>query len=67
MVSSQRRIVRDQRDRFESEHDAFFARVQKGYREIAAREPERVRTVASDRPIAEVKSAIAEIMTIHFE
>ncbi len=66
-MSSQRRVVRDQRDRFESEHDAFFARVQKGYRDIAAREPERVRTVASDRPIAEVKSAIAEIMTSHFQ
>jgi dTMP kinase len=66
-MSSQRRVVRDQRDRFESEHDAFFARVQKGYRDIAAREPERVRTVASDRPIAEVKSAIAKIMTSHFQ
>ena len=65
-MSLQRRVARDQRDRFEREHDAFFARVQKGYREIAAREPERVRTVASDRPIAEVKAAIAEIMTNYF-
>jgi len=66
-MSSQRRALRDQEDRFESEHDAFFARVQKGYLEIAACEPERVKTVASDRPIAEVKSAIAEIMTFQFK
>ena len=66
-TSSQRRALRGQKDRFESEQDAFFARVQKGYRDIAAREPERVRTVASNRPIAEVKSAIAKIMTSHFQ
>lgn len=62
-MSLQRRAAPDQRDRFEREQDAFFARVQTGYRDIAAREPERVRTVASDRPIEEVQADIAEIMT----
>jgi dTMP kinase len=62
-VSSRRRARRDQRDRFEREQDPFFERVQTAYREIAAREPERVRTVLSDRPLEEVQADIAAIMS----
>lgn len=62
-VSLQRRAAWDQRDRFEREQDPFFARVQAAYRDIAAREPERVRTVVTDRPIEEVQADIAGIMS----
>ncbi len=61
-VSLQRRAAWDQRDRFEREQDPFFARVQAAYRDTAAREPERVRTVVTDRPIEEVQADIAGIM-----
>jgi dTMP kinase len=46
--------------RFEAEQDAFFQRVWEKYREIAAREPERVVLIEGDLSIDEVHEKIAE-------
>jgi dTMP kinase len=46
--------------RFESEHDAFFRRVWEKYREIAAREPDRVVLIEGDLTIEEVHEQIVE-------
>jgi dTMP kinase len=44
--------------RFESEQDAFYRRVHEKYREIAAREPERVVLIEGDLSIDEVHERI---------
>jgi dTMP kinase len=46
--------------RFESEQDAFYRRVWQKYREIAAREPERVVVIEGDLGIEEVHEQIVE-------
>jgi dTMP kinase len=46
--------------RFESEQDAFFRRVWEKYREIAAREPDRVVLIEGDLTIDEVHEQIIE-------
>jgi dTMP kinase len=46
--------------RFEQEKDAFFRRVWEKYREIAAREPERVVLIEGDLTIDEVHEQIVE-------
>jgi dTMP kinase len=46
--------------RFEQEQDAFYGRVWRQYREIAAREPERVVLIEGDLTIDEVHEQIAE-------
>ena len=46
--------------RFETEQDAFFRRVWEKYREIAAREPERVVLIEGDLTIDEVHEQIIE-------
>jgi dTMP kinase len=46
--------------RFEQEQDAFYSRVWRKYREIAAREPERVVLVEGDLSIDEVHERIVE-------
>ena len=46
--------------RFEAEEDAFFRRVWEKYREIAAREPERVVRIEGDLTIDEVHEQIVE-------
>jgi len=47
-------------NRFETEKDAFFRRVWEKYREIAAREPERVVLIEGDLTIDEVHEQIVE-------
>lgn len=47
-------------DRFEQEQDAFFLRVWQKYREIAAREPERVVLIEGDLTIDDVHEQIVE-------
>jgi len=47
-------------NRFETEHDAFFRRVWEKYREIAAREPDRVVLIEGDLTIDEVYEQIVE-------
>ncbi len=46
--------------RFEAEQDTFYARVWQKYREIAAREPERVVLIEGDLTIDEVHEQIVE-------
>ena len=46
--------------RFEQEHDAFFRRVWEKYREIAAREPDRVVLIEGDLTVDEVHEQIIE-------
>ncbi len=46
--------------RFEAEEDAFYGRVWERYREIAAREPERVVRIEGDLSIDEVHEQIVE-------
>jgi dTMP kinase len=46
--------------RFESEQDAFYRRVWDKYREIAAREPQRVVLIEGDLDLDEVHEKIAE-------
>ena len=50
-------------DRFESEKDAFFRRVWEKYREIAAREPDRVVLIEGDLSIDEVHEQILEAVS----
>ena len=51
-------------DRFEREADAFHAKVRRGFRELAAGEPDRFRVIATDSDISvtvqSIWSAIAE-------
>jgi dTMP kinase len=49
--------------RFESEQDAFFRRVWQKYREIAAREPDRVVLIEGDLAIDEVHEQIVEAVS----
>jgi dTMP kinase len=49
--------------RFESEKDAFYRRVWEKYREIAAREPERVVAIEGDLGIEEVHEQIVEAVS----
>lgn len=52
--------------RFEQEKDAFYRRVWQKYREIAAREPERVVLIAGDLTIDEVHEQIVEAVSERF-
>lgn len=49
---------KESHDRFEREAREFHQRVREGYHRLAEREPERFRTVNSDRPIEEVSADI---------
>ncbi|TML29677.1 MAG: dTMP kinase [Actinobacteria bacterium] len=49
-------------DRLEQEYGAFFAAVEEGYRELAAREPERIRTVDAMPPPRAVLEAVLAAM-----
>jgi dTMP kinase len=57
------RLFKDQADRFESENKAYFERVRAGYRERAAAEPRRIRVVEGERPLAEVKKEVENIIS----
>jgi dTMP kinase len=50
--------------RFEQEQDAFFARTWEKYREIAAREPDRVVLIEGDLAIEEVHEQIVEAVAM---
>ena len=47
-------------DRFESETVAFFEKVRRYYLMIAAREPQRVQVINTERPVAEVQEDIVQ-------
>ena len=57
-----RAAARAEKDRFESEQEAFFERVRVGYRERAAAEPERFRVIDASRPLVEVQAQIADVL-----
>jgi dTMP kinase len=49
-------------NRFEAEGMKFHTRVRNGYLGIARKEPQRVRVIRTDRPIAEVAAEIASVV-----
>jgi dTMP kinase len=49
---------RSEKDRFESEQEAFFERVRRCYRQRAADEPDRFRVIDAGRSIPEVQAAL---------
>lgn len=57
-----RAAARAEKDRFESEQDAFFERVRQGYRDRAAAEPARFRVIDASRPLADVQGQIAVVL-----
>ena len=50
--------------RFEAESMAFFARVARTYREIAAREPQRCRLIAAEGSMDEVAARVSEAANV---
>lgn len=57
-----RAAARAEKDRFESEQDAFFERVRQGYRDRAAAEPARFRVIDASRPLGTVQDQIASVL-----
>jgi dTMP kinase len=64
-LSEARRLAREptlplalKRDRFEEADRSFFERVEKGYRAIAAREPQRVKTIAASGTVEGVAAEV---------
>lgn len=57
-----RAAARAEKDRFESEQDAFFERVRQGYRDRAAAEPARFRVIDASRPLGAVQDQIASVL-----
>ncbi len=57
-TSEERRARRAETDRFEQSERAFFERIEAGYRELAASEPERIEVIDADLPIQSVENAI---------
>lgn len=53
--------------RFESEKDAFFSRVHAKYREISAREPQRVVAIEGDLSIEEVRQQVIKAVAERLE
>lgn len=62
---NQRNVERTGADenRFETEPDAFYHRIDAAYRAIAAREPDRVMTIESDAAIDVINRRIEEIVS----
>ncbi len=66
-LSEQRRLARQStlpfmRDRMEEADASFFLRVARGYREITAAEPKRVRPLNAEGMVAEVETAIWKLI-----
>lgn len=62
-ISESRRLARlsggqPERDRFEEANREFFLRVEKGFQEIAAAEPKRVRIIDATAPVEQVHETI---------
>lgn len=49
-------------DRMEGKGEAFLEQVQRGYRELAAAEPDRIRVIAADRPVADVQADMQAVV-----
>lgn len=52
------------RDRFEQEQQAFFERVRNGYLDRAARYPNRIRILDSQRPLVDIQKELEDILVI---
>lgn len=63
-ISAERQAGRGHRDRFEQESAEFFQRVRQTYLDLAAREPNRIRLVNADRPLAAVQDDIRHALTV---
>lgn len=50
--------ARAEKDRFESEQQAFFERVRNAYRARAAAEPERFRVIDASQPLVQVEAGV---------
>ena len=66
-VSAERLLARQStlpfmRDRIEEADRSFFERVAKGYQEIAAAEPKRIRQIDADGTIPQIQSAIWKLI-----
>jgi dTMP kinase len=57
------RLPKARKDRFESEDKAYFERVRAGYLERAAADPHRVHVVDGNRPPADVKKNVEDIIS----
>lgn len=64
-ITAKRRHERGLTDRFEQEEVDFFRRVQVKYRDIASRNPGRVRCVDAAETIDEVQRNLARILTAY--
>jgi dTMP kinase len=49
-------------DRFEAEVEEFFERVRQGYLSLARAQPQRVRLIDADRPLAEVTAQLTKVL-----
>jgi dTMP kinase len=70
-VSEERRLARNQpaneaRDRFEEADRAFFERVEAGFNQLAAAEPDRIKTIEATRTIEAVGEAIWKVVRERF-
>lgn len=61
-VADARQAGRGGRDRFEQEPEPFFVRVRDAYRDLAAREPARIRVVDAGLPLDQVQAQIRGIL-----
>ncbi len=61
-AAAARRDLSRPADRIERRDDGFHARVRDGFRALAAAEPERVKLVPADGPVAEVQAALREVL-----
>lgn len=61
-VGLQRALARGELDRFEQEAVVFFERVRRAYGELAAAAPERYALVDAGRELAQVQSAIEQVL-----
>ncbi len=63
-ISEARLARRTGTDRFEQADRAFFERIEKGYQDLAAAHPERIRTVDADLSMETVEAQIWKIVSI---
>jgi dTMP kinase len=59
---ARRAVLRGREDRIEGEGLAFATEVERGYREVAARFPERIAVVDGTRPVQEVAARVRALL-----
>lgn len=63
---AERRAQGEAADRFEREAADFHARLRRGFRELAAAEPDRFRTIYTDQPLEQSSAQIWDIVSRRF-